>query len=251
MMTRLLATTTVLVLGMAMTGYAEDTKLSKSDGEYGQIKTAEDVANKLNMLNHAEIACGKLGQRKSENAEVKEFARALEADHTSANEQLQSFAKAKNIDLENADDTHGDHQGPGGKPGDPGSVGAPGTQGTPGHDTDIESGDVVSKDAADSTSSNGDRKDRKSAKRDQKEEMKRLEALSGEEFDREYTTMMAQSHVDVIRQLTAAQDGVEDAEAKALITSILPVLQKHNDQAAALSRKLGGNPDAEIQADAR
>lgn len=239
MFTRLLATT-ALTLGLVTSGYADDAKTSK-DGHHGQMKSAEDVAHKLHKLNNKEIECGKLGQRKSENPEVKEFARMVESDHTRANEQVRQFAASKGIELKKLDDAHGDHKGREGEPGEPGSVGTPGTQGTPGNQTDVEDRAEEIRDS--------DGKDIKHAKRDDKEKMKRLEALSGEEFDREYTTMMAHAHGKAIRMLTDAQAHVEDAEAKELILALLPDLQKHWEQAAALSRKFGGNPDAATEAD--
>jgi len=247
MFTRLLATTT-LALGLAISGYADDTQASKQDGQHAQLKTAEDVANKLNKLNHKEIECAKLGQRKSENAEVKEFARVIESDHMRANEQVQQFAQANNIDLKNVDDVHAEHKSREGKPGDPGSVGTPGTQGTPGNQRDVNDSDGTDRDSSDTTSSAT--ADRKDGKYDDKEKWERLESLSGEEFDREYTTMMAKAHGKAVRMLTDAQDQVEDAKAKELIASILPDLQKHKEQAAALSRKLGGNPDVDTDTNA-
>lgn len=256
MFTRVLATSTALVIAMSMSGYADDSKKSKRDGDYAQIKTAEDVANKLNMLNHKEIECGKLGQKKSENAEVKEFARTLESDHKRANEQVKQFAKANNIDLKKPEKAHDDHKGRQGEPGEPGSVGTPGTKGTPGNERDVEdrdaadrnradvnNTDTADRNRADATSNDAAWDDNEITIQEEKENMQRIEGLSGEEFDREYTTMMAKAHGKAIRQLTNAKEQVEDAEAKELIAAIIPQLQKHKERATALSRQFGGNPD--------
>lgn len=56
----------------------------------------------------AEVALGKLALEKSTNAQVKEFATMMVADHGKANEELMAIAKMKNITLPMAVDA--DHQ---------------------------------------------------------------------------------------------------------------------------------------------
>lgn len=239
MYTRLVAVSSALVMGLAFSGYADPGKDAKDKGSGVALKTAEQVLNKLHKLNSKEIECAKLGQTKSENPQVLEYARMLEADHQKADEEVKSLATAKNVELKDPEidehDEHADHGNREGSPGDPGKLGTPGTPGVPG-------------DAGTSDGTGGDRPDSNVGAPEKgghahKAHMKELEKLSGSEFDREYMSMMAMSHGKAIPLLTNSQETIEDADAKNLVSAQLPVLQKHWEEAAALSRQLGGNPD--------
>ncbi|GAB3933507.1 DUF4142 domain-containing protein [Mucilaginibacter myungsuensis] len=63
--------------------------------EESDAKFAVDAANG----GMAEVALAKLALQKSANAQVKEFANMMIADHGKANEELMALAKAKNITL--------------------------------------------------------------------------------------------------------------------------------------------------------
>lgn len=69
-----------------------------SDGEF---------ARKAAIGGMAEVESGQLALSKTTNAQIKDFARMMVADHRKANEELKSIAKMKNITLPDAlDDEH-------------------------------------------------------------------------------------------------------------------------------------------------
>jgi putative membrane protein len=71
---------------------ANDDKFEDNDMEKDADFVAEAVAS-----NYAEIKMAKLAQQRSSNAEVKEIARMLEADHTKVLNELKTLAQTKAI----------------------------------------------------------------------------------------------------------------------------------------------------------
>lgn len=68
--------------------------------------------------------------------------------------------------------------------------------------------------------------------------MAKLHGLTGDEFDKEFITMMSAEHQKTIDFVTSTRDGTEDPAFKALLTRLLPTLQKHKEQADKISEKL-------------
>jgi putative membrane protein len=68
------------------TAFAADDKIS-----------ADDFVKKAGEAGAAEVAMGKLGAAKATNTEVKAFAQHMVKDHTKANEELMTAAKAKGL----------------------------------------------------------------------------------------------------------------------------------------------------------
>ena len=61
--------------------------------------SAEDFVKKAGEGGAAEVAMGKLGSAKATDADVKAFAQHMVKDHTKANQELMSVAKAKGIEV--------------------------------------------------------------------------------------------------------------------------------------------------------
>ncbi len=57
---------------------------------------------------------------------------------------------------------------------------------------------------------------------------------AGPAFDRRFARSMVDDHKKDIAEVTAARDSTTDAKLKALLTSILPTLEKHEDMAESL-----------------
>jgi putative membrane protein len=68
--------------------------------------------------------------------------------------------------------------------------------------------------------------------------MAKLHGLSGEEFDKEFATMMVDEHAKTIEFVTSTRDGAADPALKAMLTKLLPTLEKHRAQAQKLVEKL-------------
>jgi len=61
--------------------------------------SAEDFVRKAGEAGAAEVAMGKLGSAKATDADVKAFAQHMVKDHTKANQELMSAAKAKGLEV--------------------------------------------------------------------------------------------------------------------------------------------------------
>ena len=72
------------------------TKLSNAD---------EKILKELAQANIAEINAGKMAEQKSENDQVKSFAKTMVDDHTKALDELKQIAQAKGVTLPTAPDS--------------------------------------------------------------------------------------------------------------------------------------------------
>ena len=74
---------------------------------------------------------------------------------------------------------------------------------------------------------------------EQKSEMEKLARLSGEEFDKEYMSVMLKDHEDDVKAFeTQSKDG-NDADVKAFAAKTLPTLQDHLQMAREAAQKVG------------
>ena len=71
------------------------------------------------------------------------------------------------------------------------------------------------------------------------EMMDKMKAASGAEFDKVFASHMLDDHKKDIAEAKAARDTTGDAKLKALLTSTIPVLEKHREIAQKLVDKLG------------
>ncbi len=69
-------------------------------------------------------------------------------------------------------------------------------------------------------------------------DMAKLHDATGEEFDKQFASMMAAEHGKSIETVTAARDGATDAALKQMLTKLLPVLEKHKATAEKISEKV-------------
>lgn len=66
--------------------------------------------------------------------------------------------------------------------------------------------------------------------------MAKLKTLKGTEFDKELLAAMTKDHDKELAKIDAAMGAVADAELKAMLTTVKPVLQRHADQARDLQK---------------
>lgn len=69
------------------------------DHKRGEKISAAEFAKKAGAAGAAEVEMGKLGAQKATDADVKAYAQKMVADHTKANKELMSAAKAKNLEV--------------------------------------------------------------------------------------------------------------------------------------------------------
>ncbi|HEX6434763.1 MAG TPA: DUF4142 domain-containing protein [Gemmatimonadales bacterium] len=72
-------------------------------------------------------------------------------------------------------------------------------------------------------------------------EVERLEKLSMTEFDREYMTAMVQHHQEDVATFQSQGQSARSAEARQIVTTSLPVLQRHLSMATQVASQIGVN----------
>jgi putative membrane protein len=81
------------------------------------------------------------------------------------------------------------------------------------------------------------------------DKMALLKTAVGAEFDKAFARAMVEDHTKDVNEAKAARDTTTDAKLKALLTSTIPVLEKHREMAQKLADSLG-NPAAPAGANA-
>jgi len=69
--------------------------------------------------------------------------------------------------------------------------------------------------------------------------MKKLEGLSGEEFDRQYMAQMVKDHEEVLQLAERTAKGTKDAELKAHLEKGAPHVKEHLERARKIKASLG------------
>jgi putative membrane protein len=215
-----LALCTVLALSAAALRADDD----KNKGAPGNDSTA--TSSKLSHSdekfikdacrgNHMEVQMGKLGVQKAQSDQVKQYAQRLIDDHTKADTELKQLASSKGLTLpsEKVAGTSEDYSDR--------------TRVREKSDTDAES---------------------------HKEHagLKKLEGLSGTEFDREFVRMAVKDHENDIKEFEKASQKADDAQVKAFAAKALPTLREHLSQAKSLQSQIGsaGAPGSDSATDA-
>lgn len=76
------------------------------------------------------------------------------------------------------------------------------------------------------------------------DKMDKLKSASGADFDKMFATHMLEDHKKDIDEVKSARDNTKDTKLKGLLSSTLPVLEKHRDIAQRLTDKLGPSASA-------
>ena len=74
--------------------------------------------------------------------------------------------------------------------------------------------------------------------------VKKMRAMKGAEFDREFLDMMVQGHEKELVRADAAMASIQDPDLQSFVKDMRPVLQRHVDQARDLQK---GNPQASLE----
>ncbi len=72
------------------------------------------------------------------------------------------------------------------------------------------------------------------------EAMDKMKAESGTGFDAEFAKAMLHDHQHDIAEVTAVRDATKDTKLKSLLSSLLPVLQKHEETARKIIERTAG-----------
>jgi putative membrane protein len=170
--------------------------------------TAESFARQALQSGEKEVAMAKLAKDKASNAEVKQLAEMIVQDHERVNEQLRLILNDGRSTTPSAPGQRSEQPGTGSpQAGQPGA--APPADVSPG------------------------------AAPTQSEEYKKLEGLSGGEFDSAFLSTMVEGHEKSIELYQQATNELGDGAAKKLAEETLPKIRDHLQQAKSLQAEHG------------
>jgi putative membrane protein len=216
---------------LALPAFAEDKEKDKSSsqgrpgsssttqsGGSSQLsRTDEKFVKEAAKSGMMEVQMGNLGVQKAQNEQVKQFAQKLLTDHTRANQELKQFASTKGLTLPSE------------------SQGISGT--TSGSSSTDAAGGPGSSTSATTGSSEAGAHD--AGKHQMHAEMKKLQSMSGSEFDREFARQAVKHHQKSVREFEQASQRAEDQQLKAWIDKTLPTLREHLQTAQSLQASVG------------
>jgi putative membrane protein len=195
------------VLALSLTSLRADDKdkagtgTATEAGQAGKLSRSDEKFIKDACLGGLmEVHMGKLGVQKAQNAQLKQYAQRLIDDHTKANTELKQLASSKGLTLPDS------HEG------------------------------------ISSTTESADRTQvREKADAESHKEhaaIKKLEGLSGTEFDREFVRLAVNDHQKDIKEFEKAAKNADDTELKSFAAKTLPTLREHLQQARSLQSQV-------------
>jgi putative membrane protein len=211
-----LALCTVLALSMASLR-AQDDK-DKSQGGAGADTPTQTGQGKLSSTDEQfvrnaaksgilEVRVAKMGVQKAQNPSVKQLAQRLVDDHTKVNSELKQLAMSKGLTLPDADRITGV---------------------TP--DTDSDRTQVRERTGTASDDA---------AHKAHIEALKKLESLSGTEFDSTWLKTIVTHHEKSVSAYEKASQSATDQQVKSFAAKTLPTIKDHLSQAKSLQSQTG------------
>ncbi len=170
----------------------------------------------LHHVNQNEIEIANLAKDRSGNKAVKDYADMIITDHKKADDEVQSFAKAHNIDLKQAEQ----------------EVQAIREKRREAIDDELRSRAVQSPTGEYMRPLNAEALAGMGSKH--KKALEDLGKLKGPEFDREFAKTMTTDHHNAIERLQNIRSRESDRDLGQLIDKLMPTLQKHETMAKQL-----------------
>jgi putative membrane protein len=218
------------------TNSADDAALKHADKRF-LSKAAES--------SQREVALSQLAAQRASNAQVRDFAQQLVAEHTQLDQQLAQLAQQKGVALPTAG--HGSHWGADRASSSGGSnASGVGSTSDAAHRSDANSGLVglggrpASEHPSDgrtpgttstmSTDANGDM----AATSDR--HYRSLSKKSGADFDKEYISLMVDEHKSDVKLFEKAAKDAKDPAVRAFASQHVAALQSHLDHANTLTK---------------
>jgi putative membrane protein len=195
------------VVALSMTPLRAD---DKDTGKAGKLSRGDEKflkeACEGGMM---EVKMGKLGVQKAQNAQVKQFAQTLIDDHTKANTELKELAASKGCVLPESQDSI----------------------------SSTSSGTSTSSTQSADRTAVREKADRGEGHKEHAA-MKKLQGLSGTEFDREFVKMAVNDHQKDVKEFEKAAKDADDTELKSFAAKTLPTLRQHLQQAKSLQTQV-------------
>jgi len=195
----------------------------KSPSTANREMTDQQFTYKAALCGQKEIWLSQLAIEKSDNAEVKTFARKMVADHSQVSQQLAKIAQTKSLTLPptNAFELAVNSA-------TPPSVG--GTAESPRGNEQRQADTTTDKDKPFGLTQ---------IPQAELTAAKKLEDQSGAEFDRAYVTEICKDHEQAIAKFEQASRSATDPELKQFASDTLSKLREHNRMAEQLAQTVG------------
>jgi len=186
----------------------------------------------IHHVNKGEIELSKLAKENASSDQVKKFADLMIKDHQNADDQVLTFAKAHNVDLDAMRaDAAGAHRAP---------PGAPGTRmdENNSHAVGSATGEHANQTAMGGSGTGTAGDPHAQAKAEHMASVEKLRSLKGAEFDKEFVRVMIKDHQMALDHLTSAKSQVNDPEYVSLIDKLTPTIKQHLTMAQKLQDSL-------------
>lgn len=190
-----------------------------------QIQSPQQFVRNSLVAGQKEVRLGELALQKSDDPQVKGFARDMVQDHSKLNMELKEIAQRKGLDVPKEDFDTAKTVRPAG---DESAINTPAvgsedrTQDTNKRVKEMEPG------AGEDKTISPDR---------------RLEGLTGVEFDRTFINVMVDDHKKAVNTFDQASKNLADSELRAFASKALPTLRMHLDRAEKLERQYSSGKD--------
>jgi putative membrane protein len=189
--------------------------------------TSQQFAQKAALGGQKEIFLSQVALRKSDNSQIKSFAQQMVRDHSAVGQQLAQIAQTKGIQLPptNAFETALESATATAQT-------RPSAETSTSRPTDIEQRRTP-------TGRPETAKTPLAVPESELEAARKLERLSGSQFDRAYIAEMVSDHRKTVTKFERASQSLDDAELKQFATDTLPKIREHTSHAEQLSQTLG------------
>ena len=226
--------TVLLVLGLSTLkpAFADDSMpLTSTNGETSnEPVTSQSFVWSAALTDMKEIHLGELALQKSDDADVKSFARRIIADHKSACKKLRALAEKKGLNYPDTNSLAWNTNYPG-RTNDLGYADT--NSAVPTEKPDMDSPPHLAYLLTTNLNTNFD--DARGL------QMAYLETLPEPEFDRAFVKHMIAGHQKAIREFENASATLQDADLRDYADDTLPVLRKHLERAQELQMKISAN----------
>lgn len=202
---------------------------SSSERDVGTRISAQQFVWQAATTDMQEINAGELALQKSDNADVKSFAKHLISDHKNACKNLQAIAEKENLSFPDTNSVAmGDGQWNSNSNWNENALNAKSPMaGGPDHHV-MKGAELI--ESKNQMMTNDD---------EWGSHPIMLETLSGSEFDRAFAVKMVKGHEKAIRQYEMAAAHLTDEDLKNYAQKTLPTLREHLKMAQELETKVG------------
>ncbi len=204
----------ILVLGIS--GFATGAfaqGITPATNQLATVLTPQQFVQDAMVGGMKEVRLGEIAIEKTQNRDVKRFAKRMVNDHSKANEKLMKIAYGEGLNIPatntfSTDDPNWSYpliSNPNG----------------------LKGGEMLTLTNLPSLADY--------------QAVLHLQTLSGNQFDQSYVTTMIDDHTNAINEFYAATQNVSDQKLKVFAEKTLPTLRKHYVMAVEMADKLGAN----------